>query len=256
MTERCGVLNVRSTKPLSGSITIHLLNLWYHLVTSNYHSCETIRYTHAVITCVRTVLQTFLSRASKQHANVICIVCGCLHRPQSQRFLLLRTPCHGRVYDALPPESRVAHAQLLQPKDPKQRRACVLHLAGTGDHTWNRRLHLGGPLVQKVSQSWCFYLRIHNTSHNNTNAVVTSSQKCTIAVGFLHKLLPPEYYSVLLAIPVALRFWGQISWLLWRHSQAAVTCRALQQWCWKAPFTAPESLGTSLLLSCRESATC
>ncbi|KAL3158180.1 hypothetical protein ABBQ32_011769 [Trebouxia sp. C0010 RCD-2024] len=60
-----------------------------------------------------------------------------------------RTPCHGRVYDALPSESRVAHAQLLQPKDPKRRKACVLHLAGTGDHTWNRRMNLGGPLVQK-----------------------------------------------------------------------------------------------------------
>ena len=61
-----------------------------------------------------------------------------------------RTPCHGRVYDALPPESRVAHAQLLQPKDPSQRKACVLHLAGTGDHTWSRRMNLGGKLVQKV----------------------------------------------------------------------------------------------------------
>ena len=61
-----------------------------------------------------------------------------------------RTPCHGRVYDALPPESRVAHARLLQPKDPRHRKACVLHLAGTGDHTWSRRMNLGGPLLQQV----------------------------------------------------------------------------------------------------------
>lgn len=60
-----------------------------------------------------------------------------------------RTPCHGRVYDALPPESRVAHARLLQPKDPRHRKACVLHLAGTGDHTWSRRMNLGGPLLQQ-----------------------------------------------------------------------------------------------------------
>lgn len=74
-----------------------------------------------------------------------------LHRVPAKTFCAIyRTPCHGRVYDALPRESRVAHAQLLQPKDPKQRKACVLHLAGTGDHTWNRRMNLGGPLVQKV----------------------------------------------------------------------------------------------------------
>lgn len=60
-----------------------------------------------------------------------------------------RTPCHGRVYDALPPESRIANARLLQPKDPQQRKACVLHLAGTGDHTWHRRFNLGGPLLQQ-----------------------------------------------------------------------------------------------------------
>ena len=64
-----------------------------------------------------------------------------------------RTPCHGRVYDALPPESRLAHARLLQPRDPKQRKACVLHLAGTGDHTWSRRMNLGGPLLQQVSNT-------------------------------------------------------------------------------------------------------
>ena len=64
-----------------------------------------------------------------------------------------RTPCHGRVYDALPPESRMATARLLQPKDSRQRKACVLHLAGTGDHTWSRRMNLGGPLLQQVASA-------------------------------------------------------------------------------------------------------
>lgn len=62
-----------------------------------------------------------------------------------------RTPCHGRVYDALPPESRMATARLLQPKDSSQQKACVLHLAGTGDHTWSRRMKIGAPLVKQVS---------------------------------------------------------------------------------------------------------
>lgn len=69
--------------------------------------------------------------------------------------ILCRTPCHGRVYDALPPESRIANARLLQPKDPQQRKACVLHLAGTGDHTWHRRLNLGGPLLQQACLPSC-----------------------------------------------------------------------------------------------------
>ena len=75
--------------------------------------------------------------------------------PSRDHMHLCRTPCHGRVYDALPPESRIANARLLQPKDPQQRKACVLHLAGTGDHTWHRRLNLGGPLLQQVCLPSC-----------------------------------------------------------------------------------------------------
>ncbi|KAK9820289.1 hypothetical protein WJX72_008631 [[Myrmecia] bisecta] len=58
-----------------------------------------------------------------------------------------RTPCFGRVYDALPVESRSARVQLLLPKQEAQRRACVVHLAGTGDHHFTRRLNLGFPLL-------------------------------------------------------------------------------------------------------------
>ena len=64
-----------------------------------------------------------------------------------------RTPCSGRIYDALPPESRTARARLLVPKAGAglaSERACVLHLAGTGDFTHDRRLNLGAPLVAQA----------------------------------------------------------------------------------------------------------
>ncbi|RID71466.1 hypothetical protein BRARA_C03403 [Brassica rapa] len=51
---------------------------------------------------------------------------------------------------ALPPESRTARVAWLVPKDvPPQKMSCVVHLAGTGDHTYDRRLRLGGPLVKQ-----------------------------------------------------------------------------------------------------------
>lgn len=64
-----------------------------------------------------------------------------------------RTPCSGRIYDALPSESRTARARLLRPKLGTalgSERACVLHLAGTGDFGHERRLNLGLPLVAQV----------------------------------------------------------------------------------------------------------
>ena len=64
-----------------------------------------------------------------------------------------RTPCSGRIYDALPSESRTARARLLRPKPGTalgSERACVLHLAGTGDFGHERRLNLGLPLVAQV----------------------------------------------------------------------------------------------------------
>ncbi|KAI7836520.1 hypothetical protein COHA_009621 [Chlorella ohadii] len=60
-----------------------------------------------------------------------------------------RTPCQGRVYDALPPESRTAHAMLIMPDKPAEGAPCVVHLAATGDHGYTRRTHLGLPLVQQ-----------------------------------------------------------------------------------------------------------
>lgn len=60
-----------------------------------------------------------------------------------------RTPCHGRVYDALPVESRTAHAMLIAPDRPAEGAPCVIHLAATGDHGYTRRTHLGLPLVQQ-----------------------------------------------------------------------------------------------------------
>lgn len=62
-----------------------------------------------------------------------------------------RTPCFGRLYDALPEESRVARVRLLLPKQASsQDTDCVLHLAGTGDHGFSRRTHLAFPLIAKV----------------------------------------------------------------------------------------------------------
>lgn len=68
--------------------------------------------------------------------------------------------------------------------------------AGTGACTWEdpsyrRSLNHGGS-----------HLCIQYKSHNKMNAVVTLGQKCTIAVGFLHNCLPPEYNSNLRAIPM------------------------------------------------------
>ncbi len=68
--------------------------------------------------------------------------------------LVRRTPCSGRIYDALPPESRTARVRLLQPKAGARlsaARACVVHLAGTGDFAHERRLNLGFPLVAQVA---------------------------------------------------------------------------------------------------------
>ncbi|GFH16315.1 uncharacterized protein HaLaN_12709 [Haematococcus lacustris] len=96
-----------------------------------------------------------------------------------------KTPCTGRVYDALPPESRTARVQWLLPAnaapgtsfgssfrlnnpDPRPAHAtkhrmpdaasaagrtpglaAAVHLAGTGDQTFGRRLRLGLPLLNQ-----------------------------------------------------------------------------------------------------------
>ncbi len=61
-----------------------------------------------------------------------------------------RTPCFGRLYDALPEESRIARVKLLMPQGPHSKTDLVVHLAGTGDHGFDRRLHLGFPLIKQV----------------------------------------------------------------------------------------------------------
>lgn len=60
------------------------------------------------------------------------------------------TPCFGKIYDALPPESRTASAMWVVPKRPAHTTACMVHLAATGDHGYARRMHLGLPLVEQV----------------------------------------------------------------------------------------------------------
>ena len=69
----------------------------------------------------------------------------------SASLSMCRTPCQGKVYDALPLESRTTYVQLLAPKAVSGQAACVMHLAGTGDHGFERRLRLGAPLLSKVS---------------------------------------------------------------------------------------------------------
>ncbi|CAI0406736.1 unnamed protein product [Linum tenue] len=63
---------------------------------------------------------------------------------------VFKTPCDEQLISALPPESHTARVAFLAPKlgDP-QRMACVVHLAGTGDHTYERRLRLAGPLLKE-----------------------------------------------------------------------------------------------------------
>jgi Alpha/beta hydrolase domain containing 18 len=64
---------------------------------------------------------------------------------------LNRTPVEGRVYDALPPESRTVHVRLLLPKGrPLEDVPCVLHLPGTGDFGFRRRMQIGSPLLRQV----------------------------------------------------------------------------------------------------------
>ncbi|GAB4843816.1 hypothetical protein Ancab_013778 [Ancistrocladus abbreviatus] len=68
----------------------------------------------------------------------------------SLREGLFRTPCDEQILNALPPESHNARVAFLVPKFvPPEKMACVVHLAGTGDHTFERRLRLGGPLLKE-----------------------------------------------------------------------------------------------------------
>ncbi|CAI9297771.1 unnamed protein product [Lactuca saligna] len=63
---------------------------------------------------------------------------------------VFRTPCDEQLINALPPESHIARVAFLAPKFvPPHKMACVVHLAGTGDHSFERRLRLGGPLLKE-----------------------------------------------------------------------------------------------------------
>ncbi|CAH9117893.1 unnamed protein product [Cuscuta europaea] len=63
---------------------------------------------------------------------------------------VFQTPIDEQLLSALPQESHTARVAFLSPKYvPSNRTACVVHLAGTGDHSFERRLRLGGPLLKE-----------------------------------------------------------------------------------------------------------
>ena len=71
-----------------------------------------------------------------------------------------RTPCYGKVYDALPAESRMCNVQLLRPVLESQRKSCVLHLAATGEHAYKQRLRLGEPLLAQARLQACLAVQL------------------------------------------------------------------------------------------------
>ncbi|KAL4198224.1 hypothetical protein AMTRI_Chr03g139150 [Amborella trichopoda] len=63
---------------------------------------------------------------------------------------IFRTPCDEQLINALPPECYDARVAFLSSKSvPPHKMSCVVHLAGTGDHSFERRLRLGGPLLKE-----------------------------------------------------------------------------------------------------------
>lgn len=63
---------------------------------------------------------------------------------------VFQTPCDEQILSALPFESHTARVAFLAPKSvPPEKMACVVHLAGTGDHSFERRLRLGSPLLKE-----------------------------------------------------------------------------------------------------------
>lgn len=60
------------------------------------------------------------------------------------------TPCDAMLREVLPCESHIARVRMLSPRHtPAHQTACVVHLAGTGDHGFERRLRLGAPLLKQ-----------------------------------------------------------------------------------------------------------
>ncbi|KAL9240138.1 hypothetical protein vseg_014392 [Gypsophila vaccaria] len=63
---------------------------------------------------------------------------------------VFKTSCDEQFLRALPHECHLARVAFLTPKGASPHNmACVVHLAGTGDHTFERRLRLGGPLLKE-----------------------------------------------------------------------------------------------------------
>ncbi|XP_024370948.1 uncharacterized protein [Physcomitrium patens] len=63
---------------------------------------------------------------------------------------IFTTPCEDMLKQVLPIESQTARVRLLSPRHvPIHETSFVVHLAGTGDHGFDRRLRLGGPLLEK-----------------------------------------------------------------------------------------------------------
>ncbi|KAI5067859.1 hypothetical protein GOP47_0016204 [Adiantum capillus-veneris] len=59
------------------------------------------------------------------------------------------TPCDEQLRNALPLESYIARVALLTPRNTHPANtSCIIHLAGTGDHGFQRRLKLGAPLLK------------------------------------------------------------------------------------------------------------
>jgi hypothetical protein len=59
------------------------------------------------------------------------------------------TLTRGPAYDAMPTESRTAHALWIAPHNPAPGSPTAVHLAATGDHGFSRREHLAIPLISK-----------------------------------------------------------------------------------------------------------
>ncbi|KAG0620914.1 hypothetical protein M758_4G254400 [Ceratodon purpureus] len=63
---------------------------------------------------------------------------------------IFATPCEEMLKQVLPLESQTARVRLLSPRNvPSHEASCVVHLAGTGDHGFDRRMRLGAPLLKK-----------------------------------------------------------------------------------------------------------
>ncbi|KAL2652340.1 hypothetical protein R1flu_020468 [Riccia fluitans] len=101
----------------------------------------------------KQLLQQGLQQVSAQHwpPPVVRPVWKTVWESRNARLQegIFSTPCEDVVRQALPVESQIGRVRLLTPKNvPRHESSCVVHLAGTGDHGFERRLRLGGPLLK------------------------------------------------------------------------------------------------------------